>query len=40
MANSKNIFSRAFDAMIEGRTQQAKREIQAYRERFTTLNRF
>ncbi len=40
MANSKNIFVRAFDAVIEGRTRQAKREIEAYRERFKSLNRF
>ncbi len=40
MANSKNIFVRVFDAVIEGRTRQAQREINAYRERFNTLNRF
>jgi len=40
MTKKKNVFLRAFDAVIEGRTRQAAREIAHYRDRFEGLNRF
>ncbi len=40
MTRKKNVFVRAFDAVIEGRTRHAAREIARYRDRFEGLNRF
>jgi len=40
MTKKKNVFVRAFNAVIEGRARQAAREIALYRGRFGDLNRF
>ncbi len=40
MTNSKNIFVRAFDAVIEGRMRSTARNVAHYRKQFNLDNRF